>query len=468
MENNKRLKQKVVPFNQSTAYFIKKASQAENSDRLLDALVYYRKAREMEPGNISVLTAMADIYTELEYFEESNALIYEALRKDPTSREELTFLLGCNYMGMSYLSNADTCFRQYQKEHPDGEYTEEINDFFDFIGNVPLDAMDTPMSEDSLATYSKIYNARRMMIEKKEEQSIAIYKELLEAEPDNITVLNDLALAYYAVGDIKKAIECNRKVLDIEPENVAAISNLIVFYRTEGNEFSAKKFTAILTNLEIAQPDDLHKAAFILSWAGEYQKAYDCVIELLDYNPHDANALHMAGISAYNIGEFDEAMDYWEAVQKLLPDNVTAQYYINKAKESKQNDSDDKLEYLFEIPLDEAETQVEGLQDALIQNAEDVKVQWEQDFGFRSLLIWALGNFEGELYYKLVDLLLGIRDERALFELYRQLLNPKIERVEKQYIVKGLLEIGEKPPFFVDVDGKVEQIASVGELEPRN
>ncbi len=464
MKDNSEAKQKVVPFIQSPQYFIKKASQAEKSDRLLDALVYYRKARDMEPGNISVLTAMADIYTELEYFEESNALIYEALRKDPTPREDLIFLMGCNYMGMSYLANADMCFKQYQKEHPNGEYTDEINDFFDFVGNMPMEAMENPVSEESLNTYSKIYTARRLMIEKKEDQSIEIYSEILEDDPENITVLNDLALAYYAVGDIKKAIENNKKVLDIEPENVAAISNLIVFYKSEGNEFSAKKYTSLLSRLEISMPDDLHKAAFILSWAGEYQKAYDCVMELLDYNPHDANALHMAAISAYNIGEFDEAMDYWEAVQKLLPDNVTAQYYINKAKQSKQSGSEEKLEYLFDIPMDDAETQVEDLQEALIQSADDIKANWEQDFGFRSLLIWALSNFEGELYYKLIDLLLDIGDDRALFELYRQLLNPKIEKEEKQYIIRGLMVIDEKPPFFVDVNGKVEQIDRLDDL----
>ncbi|MEX1308605.1 MAG: tetratricopeptide repeat protein [Eubacteriales bacterium] len=464
MKENNGAKQNVVPFKQSPQYFIKKASQAEKSDRLLDALVYYRKARDMEPGNISVLTAMADIYTELEYFEESNALIYEAMRKDPASHEDLIFLMGCNYMGMSYLSNADTCFKQYQKEHPNGEYKDEINDFFDIIGNMPLDTMENAMTEEALNTYSKIYTARRLIIEKQEAKSIEIYQGILKDEPKNITVLNDLALAYYAMGDMKKAIDCNKKVLDIEPENVAAISNLIVFYKSEGNEFSAKKYTVLLSDLNISTPDDLHKAAFILSWAKEYQKAYRCVMELLDYNLHDANALHMAAISAFNIGEYDEAMDYWEAVQKLLPDNVTAQYYINKAKACKQTGCEDKLEYLFEIPMEEAEAQVEGLQEALIQSADDIKTRWEQDFAFRSLLIWALSNFEGDLYSKLVDLLLTINDDRALFELYRQLLNPKIEREDKKYIVSGLIDIDETPPFFVDIDGKVEQISQIEEL----
>jgi len=117
--------------------------------------------------------------------------------------------------------------------------------------------------------------------------------------------------------------------------------------------------------------------------------------------------------------------------------------------------------------MDDAEEQVENLQEALMQSEDAIIANWNQDISFKSLLIWALSSFEGELYLKLIDLLLAIKDERALFELYRQLLNPKIEADEKQHIVKGLLAIGEQPPFYVDVDGKVLRVNRLEELTGR-
>ena len=64
---NTEKKKNILPFKQPAAFYYKKAKQANNNNRVLDALVFYRKASELEPDNFDYISGMADIYTELEF-----------------------------------------------------------------------------------------------------------------------------------------------------------------------------------------------------------------------------------------------------------------------------------------------------------------------------------------------------------------------------------------------------------------
>ena len=410
----------------------------------------------MDPDNFDYAAGMADIYTELEFFEESNALIYEALRKNPKRAKECTFLMGCNYMGLSYLSNADRCFRKYLADYPNGEFTEEIENFFKFIKNESPDADDILLSTKDVYEYARISKARQLIANKKENVSIEIYKDILADDPENTVALNDLSLAYYAKNDLDNAIACAKEVMGIDEENITALSNLIIFYKAVGDELAVAKLTSQLLEADIFTPDDFQKAAFILSWIGMYEDAYDCILTLLSINPHDVIALHAAAVSAYNLGEYEEAIEYWEDILKMMPDNSIAAYYIAYTNKVIDSDINDKLEYIFDIPDKERKRRLNDLKRFIKRPADEQKVVWEKDSGLRSDFFWALDHAPAELHYKLIEAIALFNDDSTKQLLYRQLLKPKLKSHVKKRIIKTLTDWGETEPFFADVDGRVD------------
>ena len=423
---------------------------------MLDALVFYRKAREMDPDNFDYAAGMADIYTELEFFEESNALIYEALRKNPKRAKECTFLMGCNFMGLSYLSNADRCFRKYLADYPNGEFTEEIENFFKFIKNENPNPDDIMLSTKDVYEYARISKARHLIANKKENISIEIYRDILADDPTNTIALNDLSLAYYAKGDMDKAISCAKEVLELDEENITALSNLIIFYKAVGDELAVAKLTTQLLDADIVTPDDFQKTAFILSWTGMYEDAYDCIMTLLSFNPHDVVALHAAAVSAYNLGSYEEAIEYWEDILKIMPENTIATHYIAHTHKTLDTDRHDKLEYIFDIPDKERKRRFRALERFITRPKEDQKVVWAEDSELRSIYFWALDHAPADLHFKLIEAIALFDDDQTKQLLYRQLLKPKLKSKLKKRIMRTLAEWGESEPFFADVDGRVD------------
>jgi tetratricopeptide (TPR) repeat protein len=454
---NTEKKKNILPFKQPAAFYYKKAKQANNNNRVLDALVFYRKASELEPDNFDYISGMADIYTELEFFEESNAIIYEAMRNNPRLADDCSFIMGCNFMGLSYLNNADKCFKRYLSDNPKGEYAEEIESFFDFINN-ESDLSDLGLvTSDEVYDYARISKARKFIANNDEDKSIDIYNEILDDDPKNTVVLNDLSLAYYAKGEINKAIDSAEAVLSIDFENITAISNLIIFYKSLGDEFSVNKFISELQETDISSPDDLQKAAFILTWIGMYNEAYECILDLLELNPHDIIILHSAGVAAYNLKKHNEAISYWESIIKIVPTNTIAQYFIEETNKAIDGKRDNKLEYLFELPEEEIKNRHDYLERMFKFSDKETFERWKNSKRFYDLIIWALDSAKLDFRLKIIDLLSSFDDEKSKKILYRQLLKPKIRPLFKKKIIETLCENGEKEPFFADIDGKVEE-----------
>jgi len=467
MEITKQVKEKknIISFHQPADFYQRRAMLAVEDDRMLDALVFYRKAREIDPDNFDYATGLADIYTELEFFEESNAVIYEALRKHPKRAKECTFLMGCNFMGLSYLSNADICFKKYLEDYPEGEFVSEIDNFFKFIGAGESDMDDVMLSAKDVYEYAKISKARQLIANKKEDESITIYQEILAYDADNTIVLNDLSLAYYAKGDIENAVISARKALDIDGENITAISNLIIFYKALNDELAVIKLTGQLIEADIATPDDFQKAAFIFSWIGMYQEAYDCMIELLVYNPHDVIALHSAAVSAFNLEKYQEAIGYWEDIIKITPENTIATYFIEYASKAISGEETEKLDYMFNIPEKEKTKRIEMLEGFLKKSVDERQAAWINDDILRNDFIWALDYAPLEMRIALIDAVADHPDERTKTLLHRQLLKPKLKTRLKKKIMESLIAMGEEEPFFADVDGKVERYYHDSEME---
>ena len=63
---------------------------------------------------------------------------------------------------------------------------------------------------------------------------------------------------------------------------------------------------------------------------GESWRAWQLAVKALDKDPGNADALNLMGYSYRKLGEFDEAMEYYEDALKLQPDHIGANEYMGE------------------------------------------------------------------------------------------------------------------------------------------
>ena len=122
-----KVKQKVVPFEQSGQFYHKKARKYMENNNYINALNFYRKAVEKDPENIEYLLDLSEVFTEMGYFDESNRILFSVLQKDKR-RVDCYFGLGCNFMGLQEFDKAEECFERYLIMDPNGMYWEDAHD----------------------------------------------------------------------------------------------------------------------------------------------------------------------------------------------------------------------------------------------------------------------------------------------------------------------------------------------------
>ena len=132
MKEKNKLQNNILSFHQPASFFIKKAEKHIDAGNFIEALQFYRQALGMEPDNVEYLLSIAQIYSEMGLYAESNDVLLKIARFGNTPTECL-FALGCNYMGMKNYELADEAFEQYLAIDPDGEFADDIDDIFDML-----------------------------------------------------------------------------------------------------------------------------------------------------------------------------------------------------------------------------------------------------------------------------------------------------------------------------------------------
>ncbi len=93
MIKNQKAQPKVVSFERGAEYYYLKYQRQMDKGAYLDALDSLRTAVRKEPDNSIYQLALAEFYTEINYFEESNYWVLEAMRRLPAEEGRTLFLL---------------------------------------------------------------------------------------------------------------------------------------------------------------------------------------------------------------------------------------------------------------------------------------------------------------------------------------------------------------------------------------
>ncbi len=458
-DNNgsKKTENKVLSFNQPAEFFVRKAEKHIDAGNFIEALQLYRRVLGMDPHNVEYLLGIAQIYSEMGLYDESNDVLLKVVRYGNAPTECL-FALGCNYMGLKKYDLADEAFEQYLAVDPEGEFADEIDELFEI-----LDEEDEE-EEGALQDIS-----RRMLLDQASEGKEFLdrgdYKAaakrletVIRKEPAMLPAMNNLALSYFFDGRKEKAVETALRVLEIQPGNLHATCNLALFYSDIGDAERAALQLTRLEAMDDVEPEDMHKVALTYCELGEHEKAYRWFLKIVALQPYDTRILHFAGLAAYNCGLYAEAAAHFVRVLKIDPRNSLALYYNTKAEEAKAGGAVREFEYVYQVQFDEIKRRIKYLNDCLKHKGDRFEKKWSEDAFFKSIILWGLHY--GDEYIKKIALeIMCMFTDEEVEEEFRNFLLKSGETDEiKNDVFLYLKRMGAKEPYVAYIKGSIAEV----------
>jgi Flp pilus assembly protein TadD len=151
-------------------------------------------------------------------------------------------------------------------------------------------------------------------------ESEACSREAMRRQPDNMDVLNELAVAVWRQGRAQEAEQICRDACRIRPDDFRILTGLGLAIMDQGRtDEAAEAFRAALR----IQPKAFHarmNLGIVLSNRGDFEAAMDSLWEAFELCSDSPDALQNFGMNLARAGRLDEAVVFYEHALQLRPE----------------------------------------------------------------------------------------------------------------------------------------------------
>lgn len=446
----------ILSFEQTGTFYQRRALRHMDRNNYFEALGYYRKAIEKDPGNIQYRLELAELYTEMGYFDESNQLLLGLLKKNSPDNPECIFAMGCNFMGMQEFTKAQESFDRYLDLAPDGEFIPDVEDFLDVLRM--QDALVSDQKDPS-QDFSLAMQGKDLLDNGEYEKAISLFNELLEKDDSLVFVKNNLALAHYCNKDLDRAIDVSDEVLSDYPNNIHANCNIAIFCHEKEDEGRVQEAVKRILRINTKDPEEIHKVCITFCELGMHQDAQRMLKQLLTYYAFDKKVLHYLAVAHFNLEQFHAALDYWNRVLKLDPQNTVAGFYHNLCNQYVLRKMPNRqLSYHYQVPFDEIIRRIKYLNDCVRLSVQELREHWEHDPEFFNIVNWGLEINDPIIKKAVINLVASFRDERAVELLKGYILRRNEPDDVKQEVFVLLNQIGAEEPYMAYLNQSIVEV----------
>lgn len=375
----------IIPIHLDASFFFERAVRSLDRNHVDKALKYFRKAVEYEPENPVNHCNMAGILSEKGDYEASNAILANVLDVVDPSMTECYFYMANNYANMDRFEEAEQALVTYLEEDTQGQFMTEAEEMMELL----YYELDRPAKLNRIKSRKGVVehdHARELLEEGKFAQAAELLEGMPPDYPDYLAVRNNLALAYYYMGQFAKARETIAEVLEQEPGNLHALCNLAIFHQNENRTDQVLQLIKKLRVIVPFQQEQVYKLATTMGILGQHDTAYVHFRRLLkaEETATDPALAHYAAVAAFNTGRYDAAERLWHHVSKLDPGSEVSTFYLSRLKAVQQDElQPEKLSYHYHLPFDEQFKQWENY-------GNGIPAEMKNDPLIRSSFFWAL------------------------------------------------------------------------------
>ncbi|MFJ7954127.1 tetratricopeptide repeat protein [Lysinibacillus sp. NPDC096418] len=307
----------VVSFIPNGDYYYKKSIQSMNSGQMDKAYKYLKRAIDLSPDDPMILLQLAIMELEGQRFEEAYDLLYHAHQIDPDEPEIVFYMAeisGC--IGM--IHDAKRFAEAYLEMEPEGAYADEATEILDFVKFEKDDFEELEGTSEDLYRQEQ---ARRCMEKGDFPEAIELLEQLIEDKPEFWSAYNNLALAYFYIGEAEDAKILLNRVLRENKGNLHAICNLAVIAYYEKNDEDLEGLLEVLTKIQPYAWEHRYKLGATLALIGQYDVAYKWLrsMQKRGYSG-DAGFYFWLSHAAYFSGHEESSRNAWAQLIELDPE----------------------------------------------------------------------------------------------------------------------------------------------------
>ena len=174
----------------------------------------------------------------------------------------------------------------------------------------------------------KIDKAMELFKERKYKECIDVFHSVLENEPDNADVYNNMGVSYSCLGEYEKAVNYLTKALELDPINLSDL------YYKAGDLASA---VGVLQRGSYELRDNLTIAHLLARVYIDDQRWDDAIDELdrvLEGEPENYDAYYDLGHVYFELGDYEGAISNFETVTQYREDSELLFYSLAQAYEA--------------------------------------------------------------------------------------------------------------------------------------
>ncbi|MBX6395473.1 MAG: tetratricopeptide repeat protein, partial [Alicyclobacillaceae bacterium] len=329
---------KVALVRMDATFFFERAVRSLDRHDLPRALKYFRKVVEYEPENPVNHCNLAGVLSELGDYQASNEVLERVLLELDPHMYECYFYMANNFANLGLYDLAQEYASRYLEVDPEGEFAEEAEEMLDILMTEFGTRMVRRRRDGRIRVRGEEDVARRFLEDGRFLDAAAYLEARVKEFPEATVERNNLSLAYYYLGDVRRAIEVAEGVLDIQPSNLHAKCNLAIFYQAAGMEEACRALVGQLRILRPIQAEQAYKLGTTMGLLQEHRAAYEIFSHLVRRLPRPEPAvLHALAAAAANLGRFRKAEQLWREIHTLDPSSGVGRYYVEvlRAAETK-------------------------------------------------------------------------------------------------------------------------------------
>ncbi|HZR98314.1 MAG TPA: tetratricopeptide repeat protein [Chloroflexota bacterium] len=289
------------------------------------------EAARQRPRDQYVLTALADVYYDLQDMHGYQHAAERLLRVTPNDPDVMLGLAGA-YLANIYPTLALRTFRRVLERWPEHERAAEIREEIARLEKVmPEMLKDLGVAgEEGLELAAAHEELRALLDQGSYAEARRAAEQLLRRWPNFAPALNNLSQVYALEGHFDTAIATAQRTLAFDPENVQALSNITRYHVLSGRLAEAEQWAARLKAVESDHVDAGTKKAEALSYLGDdagvlaafaAHKRLLASDDTVDEAPDLTDPLlyHLAAVAHGRLGQEQEARRLWARALERAP-----------------------------------------------------------------------------------------------------------------------------------------------------
>ena len=328
----------VAQFPRDVNVQIAQATAFLGSGDTTSAISSYKRAFEMAPNSIPILSGYVSLLTSAKEFREARTVLQQAVTRDPRNAPLKADLIRLE-AEIDGLDAALAKARAFTKDDPEnGIYDLVSVELYEKAGR-PQDAvalLETAVaarpSADSLTTaLSRLYTSVGDLT-----KAETVLTRRLAADPKSLTVRSALARLYQTTGRIDDAKKSYEVLLSQSPTDVAALLGLAEIAVVQ------KKFTEAtdyITRARTAAPNDPAPGLLLVNMYGlqqDWKQAASAAAELVSQFPTNVDVLDARGRVQIAARDTDGALSTYKRALELAPaSKPVLSRYASLLKEAK-------------------------------------------------------------------------------------------------------------------------------------